>query len=86
MGKPAIRLSAVPMLHIRRNDHCGTFRHADGGLALFLVPAFSGSTHQDLATAAPGVVDMPVIPTSGFKGHIGDPQLRLIKLGNGLQE
>ena len=84
MGKPAIRLSAVPMLHIRRNDHCGTFRHADGELALFLVPAFSRGAHQDLATAATGVVDMPVIPASGFKGHIGDPQARLIKLGDGL--
>ena len=43
-----------------------------GFLAPFLIPAASGSAEQNLSAASGGLMRMPVVAASGFKGHVAD--------------
>ena len=59
--KPAVRLGAVPVLDLRRNDDDRTGRQADGRLARLLIPALAGRTDQNLPAAGFGVMNVPCL-------------------------
>lgn len=73
MGKPAVRLGAVPVLYLRRDDNDRAGRQANSILAFFLIPALAGCADQDLPAAALGMMDMPVVAASRFKGDVRKP-------------
>lgn len=65
----------MPVLDACRNvDHVAGIQ-LPGGLSPFLIAAPPGGTEQDLTTAGFGVVDVPVVPASRFKGDMVDPDL-----------
>ena len=48
-------------------------------LTFFLVPAFTGSTHDDLETV---VVDVPVVPATRFKVDVGNVDINVVVRAN----
>ena len=62
----------MPVLYLRGDDDDGAGSQADSVLVRLLVPALTGGADEDLAAAALGVVDVPVVPATGLKGHVGN--------------
>lgn len=72
MGKPTVSGRTVPMLDIGRDiDHI-TLPQTASRLAPLLIPAFTGHTYQQLASACQGMMYVPIIATSQLKCNIGD--------------
>lgn len=61
VAEPAVGLGTVPVLDVGRDGDHGAGGQADGGFALFLVPAFACGTNQQLAAALGCMVDVPVV-------------------------
>ena len=74
MGKPAVLLCAVPVLHVRRNGDHRARHKAHGRLALLLIPALAGRADNHLPAALGRVVDVPVVAAARLKGHVGENQ------------
>jgi len=75
MREPAIRCCAVPVLYANRDIY-----HIAGAQLLcrfapFLIVTSSGHTDEDLSAAAFGVMNVPVVAATGFKGHIVNTDL-----------
>ena len=75
MREPAVRRSTVPVLDLGRNVY-----HIAGAQLLcrfapFLIVTSTGHTNEDLSAAVFGVMNVPVIAASGFKGHIVNADL-----------
>ena len=66
----------MPMLHANRNVYAVTRLHRNRFLAPFLIPSSAPDTDQNLAAAAFGMMDMPVVLTARLKGNIVDSDLR----------
>ena len=76
MREPAVLCCAMPMLHAGRNVYAVTRLHRNRFLAPFLIPSSAPDTDQNLAAAAFGMMDMPVVLTARLKGNIVDSDLR----------
>ena len=70
MGKPSVRLRAVPVLHIGWDHNDRPWRQANSGFAFFLIPAAARRADQDLPAAGSRVMNMPVVAAARFKGHV----------------
>ncbi len=70
MAEPAIPFGPMPVLHSGRdrNDHTGD--QAYRLLAFLLIPSAACRADQQLSSASFGVMNVPVIAASGFKGDI----------------
>ena len=71
VAEPAVGLSAVPVLDVGGDHDDAALLQADGGLALFLIPALACGADQQLAAALGGVVDVPVVAAARLKGNVG---------------
>ena len=69
MGKPTVLGGPMPVLDFRRDADYIAGVQLLGRLAPLLVVAPTSGTQEDLSAV---VVDVPVVPAGGFKGHIGD--------------
>ena len=81
VGEPGVGLGAVPVLDTGAGEHDGAGDQRDGVLPLLLVPAGAGRADEDLAAAAGGVVDVPVVAAAGLKADVYQRQLTLFVLG-----
>ena len=61
----------MPVLDVCGDGDDGARGQADGGLALLLIPALTGSADQELSAALGGVVDVPVVAAAWLEGHVG---------------
>ena len=86
VAEPAVLFGTVPVFDLCRNgDYCAGFQ-ADGRLALLLIPALSGSADQDLSAALGGMVNVPVVPASRFKGYVCQKNRCLLRFSQGFQK
>src|SRR4051794_12412407 len=69
MREPAILCRSMPMLRFRRDINYVASMEFTGRLSPFLIPATAGRHEKDLSAF---MVDVPVIPATGFKGHVCD--------------
>jgi len=72
VGEPGVGLGAVPVLDAGAREHDDARRERDGVPALLLVPAGAGRADEDLAAAAGGVVDVPVVAAARGEGDVVD--------------
>ena len=72
MGEPGVGLGAVPVLDAGAREHDDARCERDGVPALLLVPAGAGRADEDLAAAAGGVVDVPVVAAARGEGDVVD--------------
>src|SRR5574344_897969 len=75
MSKPAVGGSSVPMLHTCRDVDDRSRKNLLRRLSLLLIPATTSHTDKHLTSAFGGMMDVPVIATSWFKGDVGNGNL-----------
>src|SRR3982751_398148 len=69
MREPAIPRRSMPVLRLWCNIYYVASVQLTGRLSPFLIPATAGSHEKDLPAF---MVDVPVIPATGFEGHVSD--------------
>ena len=71
VGKPAVGGCPMPVFHIGGDVDYGAGQNLYSGFPFFLIPAAAGHSHEHLASAMGGFVDMPVVAASRLECHIG---------------
>lgn len=72
VGKPTVRGSSVPVLDPGWDHHHVAGMEFLGSSSPGLVVTAPCRTKENLSASRPGMVDMPVVPASGFKGNVPD--------------
>ena len=75
----------MPVLDLCRDGDDRAGRQADGGFALLLIPALACSADQNLAAAAFGVVDVPVVAAARLEGDVGQKHRALARFRQWVQ-
>ena len=85
MGKPTVRLGAMPVFNLGRDgdDHAGF--QADSRLARLLIPTAARCTDEQLAAAGLCVVDVSMIAATRLKGDIRQRNRACFRVGQGIQ-
>ena len=75
MLEPTVTSRTMPVLDTLGDVHYIARMKLAGFLTPFLVPAAATDADQHLSAALAGMMDMPVVPGTGFKGDIEDRHL-----------
>ena len=73
--KPTVGGSSMPMFYVGRYVYDVTRMQFYGGFPFLLIPSATGYANEHLASAAGGVVDVPIIAATGFEGDVVERNL-----------
>ena len=75
MAKPAIFLSAMPVLYVSGDFYDIARLKRLSRLSFFLIPTVAFNTNKHLAAAFAGVMNVPVVATCWLKGNVVNCQV-----------
>ena len=84
MRKPTVFCCSMPMLYFRRNRYHITGMQFSGLFPGFLIPSSAVCTQKNLPASACGMMNMPIVATFRFKGHIRHKN-RFSRIRQGIQ-